>query len=458
MDAQTDGFTCATTDRGNPDPMGVYSGGVDLTSLNSCDPIVLNIYFWGINRPNGQNDFPNRADDVLCGVANLNILYNEFGIYFKYRGFEEIDSPTLPNDEDGYYVLEQVIDYFNMVTWATNEGFRKPDAFNVYLFGWAGFGGGIAPNLSGSTHCGVNSSGISKVTLVHEIAHNLTIKHTRSSTEHATRDINDPNFNADTAGDAVVDTAANNGFRDNSCACYPFVDLTTCSYIGDEEDNVGVLYDISPLDVNNAMGDAYPCRQIHLTTGQGIRAREALIADVQGNFGPTLTTIASLYEPYAGEYYVTGPEPNPYNPPLFQPGFNYRFLECSCNCPEPSPYEDVSFSYTNNSLLTISKDNTGFSSITHPNHSAIQIDLDLCEPYGQNTRRCYDNWNKAADSGTVTKFEDNVFNNNVTITQKDSLTINNPNFIDNLPQGLYVIDKNYNDGSTNQTVIQKDNN
>jgi hypothetical protein len=56
------------------------------------------------------------------------------------------------------------------------------------------------------------------------------------------------------------------------------------------------------------------------------------------------------------------------------------------------------------------------------------------------------------------KFNDGVFNANVTITQKDSLGINNPNLINELPDGLYKIKKNYDGGASQETVIIKGNN
>ena len=58
----------------------------------------------------------------------------------------------------------------------------------------------------------------------------------------------------------------------------------------------------------------------------------------------------------------------------------------------------------------------------------------------------------------MTQFNDGVFNTNVTIQAHDSTQINNPSLIDNLDAGLYVIDKTYDDGTTNQSVILKENN
>lgn len=184
--------------------------------------------------------------------------------------------------------------------------------------------------------------------------------------------------------------------------------------------------------------------------GQGIRARETI---EDGYFDAALTDMASLYEPYAGGYYGAGnTEPSP---PLFQPGFDYTFLKCSCDCPEPSAYYDTSFSYTNTVVLSISKYETDFNAITHPNHSAISIGIPLCGAV--QVRRCYDNDNIIPKNGSVIRFNDGVFNGNVTITPKDSIGINNPILINELEPGLYNIKKEYYDGTVEENVIYKEN-
>ncbi|MFT4697883.1 MAG: pantothenate kinase [Flavobacteriaceae bacterium] len=71
-------------------------------------------------------------------------------------------------------------------------------------------------------------------------------------------------------------------------------------------------------------------------------------------------------------------------------------------------------------------------------------------------RKCYDNFNLAATGGTVLKFNDNVLNNNVTIIPQDSTSINSQNLINDLPSGLYKIEKTYNDGAVEETVIIKE--
>lgn len=465
MNAQQDNLDCATLEPTAPDPQGVYSYSTDSQYFDTeCEPIILNIYFWGIMHPDGVDYYPEQANDALTGIANLNILFNQFNIFFKYKGFKKVLSPALPDDPNGHFVLESTTDFYDLISWADTNGYKRADSFNVYVYGWAKGFGGISPGYNVTT-CGVSASGLPDRLLTHEISHNLNLMHTRSSRgingERVTRNPNDPNYNADTHGDRVVDTAANPGYRDAN-GDYPYINLNDCTY---DNDGTQVDYDLDPYvpthqDVINIMSNAYICMDQYspLTIGQGIRAREALINDVNGHFAPTLNTIESLYEPYAGEYFYSSSQGSPVlYKPLFQPGFDYRFVECSCDCPEPSDYHDISFSYTSNSLLTISKYESDYSIITHPNHSAIYIDLDICDSYGQNTRRCYDNYNRRPNGGSVTLFNDGVINANVTVMPKDSLGINSPTLVEDLNPGLYKVEMNYDDGATQQTVIFKQN-
>lgn len=447
VNAQQNNSECATLDPTTPDPPGVYSYSTSPSTLINCVPKVFNIKFWGIMHPDGNDYNPTRAHDVLEGIANLNILYNQFGIYFKYRGYEEIESPALPNDSNGYYVLENTLQYGEMLNWAATNGYKDENAFNVYAFGWATGFGGIASYQS--LTCGVASHELTSPILTHEIGHNLNLRHTNSISEHATRDPNDPCFNATTAGDLVVDTNANRGFDATN------TDPNTCTYIGDEEDSCtfgSTEYYITHEDIINTMGKRVGlCGGNHyFSMGQGIRMREAIAA---GHYNAALTDLASLYEPYSGGYYQGGPSMPTL--PLFQPGFNYKFYECSCDCPLPSDYNDISFSYTNHVVLSIDKYETNYNLITHPNHTAIYIDIPMCE--ATRVRRCYDNDNINPKSGSVIRFNDGVINGNVTITPKDSIGINNPVLIDELNPGLYNIKKDYYDGSTEENVIFKEN-
>ncbi len=460
MNAQLNNEICATANPTVSDPAGVYSKSNDANYLNSLigEPIVFNIFFWGIKHPDGNDYNPNRANDVLTAVANLNIVYNQFNIFFKYKGYEEIQSPALPNDPNGYYVMEGPGQFGALTAWATANGHKKADSFNVYAYGWGEGFGGISPGYSVTT-LGISSGNLIRSAMTHEIAHNFNLKHTRSyvgvNGEQVTRDPNNGHYNADTKGDEVIDTQANIGFRGDGS--YPFI-TSNCEYLNDgsQVDYYGFAYYAGEVDVKNVVSDAYICGDATplVSIGQGIRIREAIIADVNGQFAPRKTTISSLYEPYAGEYYTpNGTNVNP--KALFQPGFDYRFYECDCSCNVPSDYSDTSFTLTQNIIKSVSKFETNYSTIFHPNHTAIGIKFVAQTPAWQIPRRCYDNTQRPGIAGSVMKFNDGIFNSNVTVTPKDSTSINDPNLILDLEPGLYKIQTQYEEGNTEDNVIYK---
>lgn len=515
---------CATPDSTEDDLPGIHSYSKSAELLNSMEPVVINIFYWQINDPNGTaGSQALNEQKVLESIQYINLFYNPIGVYFKYLGWDSFNSPEVPvwkqynydcpggcknypfneinpcnsppqQDPYGYSKLSRC-ERSDMFNYAANNGYFNPNALNVYVpsRGNEDFGGasdGIIANKVTSHRGGLTGN-----TFVHEIGHALGLRHTFSGwnssdphgCEHVTRDPNDlqdpndpyvPYFNADTRADRVVDTPAMPSFDNEYCVinqlpgsqCAPggsyrhfYID-ENCNYIGttpphDRRDCQGTLYQIEPDDVRNMMAYSPSHCTEGFTIGQGIRIKEFL--ETHATLQPIKGTIASLYEPYKGEYYYAGPLPSPPNPPLFQPGFNYEFVACSGDYPQPSVYEDTSFTIGIGSLF-VSNDIAPeyYKNLIHPNHRAIKILFNppLPESYGQNTRKCYNNWNKAPIGGKLIKFNDNVFNANVTITTQDSVSINNPNFINNLNPGLYKIEKNYDDGAVKEDVIYKNNN
>lgn len=511
---------CATEENTDPDPPGVYSYSTDPIFLETVDPAVINVYFWKINDKDGNGHVNELTEQrALEGIQHLNINFNPAGIFFKYRGMGSFNSPpdviykqfnyecnscenfpfdpvdpcnnsveTL--DPDGYQLLSRC-QRSQMWNYAASVNAYKADAMNVYVpAGTTDFGG--AASSLGSNKIVIHP-GLVSGTFLHEIGHALNLSHTfpgwnGNSCEQVSRDPNDlcdpndtsvPCFNANIRGDKVVDTAAMPEFAREYCLlpggpplgeCAPggqfrFHYYENCEYTGTIFPNTRTdckltPYQISPADARNYMGYNDTGCSDTFTVGQGIRMKEALanLPILQ----PIKTTIQSLYEPYTGSYPAYYPHPLPWEDPLFQPGFDYTFVECDCNCTAvgPLPYEDISFTYTNNSPLHIGKEETDFSIITHPNHTAIRIDFpfELPDDYRQSTRRCYDNyWSPPVIGGSIIKFNDGVFNANVTITTQDSTAINNPTLIDDLDPGLYNIQKTIIDGSTQEQVILKEN-
>ncbi|MGJ8665596.1 MAG: hypothetical protein ACSHW7_04465 [Patiriisocius sp.] len=476
-------------------------------------PVVFNVAFWQVNDSSGYYPDPISENHVLTVIANMNIAFNDIGIYFKYRGLNELNSPanvvnrqwidsdgdgdsectTLPsNDPDGFMILSRCqLGAFG--TYVDNNNLKVENSFNVYIpAGTSGFGGS-----SGGSRLTFNRSGVTGSGMIHEFAHSFGLHHTHGAgqdniswrhptdptrCEHVTRDQNitptvDPvnYFNAYDKGDFEYDTASApnyiveychfNGLPDNDCSgtsnlTYYYVDENDCNYTGGviNTDCAGREYDIFDSDVRNYMSysrnsckDSFTPNQI--AKMQGRVTSSAFLANLQAD-------ISSLYEPYKGEYYFAGPDVT--QSPLFQPGFDYRFVRCGDNYPQPTEYNDLSFNYSINSVVASYSINditsTPYEYLIHPNRSAIVIDqLNTSLGY-TNVQRCYDNNNKAPLGGSITKFNDNTFNNNVTITQKDSIGINQETLVDELPSGLYKIEKQYDGGSIEQTIILKGNN
>ena len=403
----------------------------------------------------------------------MNINFNEHNIFFKYKG---IDIATSPDPDIIWSNLStSVISTYNLLV---ANGYRNLDAVDIYVPRESSFGGS---EFSHSIF--LNTFALDDLTLHHEMGHALDLDHTfkkwidhnndgsvntsYTECEHVTRDVSDTNYNADTNGDEITDTAAAPDFAREWCSlnpsssCSNFYEwYSSCEYTGSDNDVrtdcIGTVYYLQPVDNANYMNNTpLSCSDVAtFSEGQAVRMKQYILAshnpDVRGS-------VASLFEPYRGEYYLAGPSLE--NPPLFQPGFDYKFV--SCGSPNeiyntPVPYENTSFTSDEGKvILDISKNisSLDFSSITHPNHTAIII-----EQLDDGARRCYNNYNRAPVGGTVIKFRDGVFNTNVDISPQDSTAINNAQLVNDLPQGLYKIEKNYNDGTVDQTVIIKNNN
>jgi len=200
------------------------------------------------------------------------------------------------------------------------------------------------------------------------------------------------------------------------------------------------------------------------TLGQAVRMHETI--ETSSVLQRTLAKLPDgtpdfsvLYEPYAGEYYLAGAT-LPEHRPLFQPGFDYYFVDCTGNYPRPSDYNDIQFSFDIRSVTYIDKFSLDTNNITHPNHTAMFIrqlnDVDLNN--GGQPRKCYDNFNRTPSNGEVIEFEDGIINENIIIHPKNQTEINDENLIQNLDNGLYIIKKNYDDGTQEQRTVHKSGN
>ncbi len=160
--SQTEEFECANLDSTtNYLPQGIFSNSTDPDFLYSMEPIVLNVFFWQVNDQNGNFGSSGTQDDVteeevLSAVATLNIFYNKYNIFFKYRGLGQFNSPetvyveelsgypqvctqVINNegnpivDETGFTELENICNMQQLLTYANNEGYRPIKYINIYV-------------------------------------------------------------------------------------------------------------------------------------------------------------------------------------------------------------------------------------------------------------------------------------------------------------------------------------
>ncbi len=225
-----------------------------------------------------------------------------------------------PVDPDGWSILSRC-QYQDMLHHAFLYDFRKTDTFNVYVpAGTHDFGG--VSWLNNPYGLIMPISNLANNILPHEIGHAFNLEHTwagfdGTNCERVTRDITNMNFNADVAGDYVVDTAAVprfdieycwvNGLPYSDCAGrtgneYYYLNTTTCQYVGSNGGCGGDDYIIFESDVRNFMGYTRCDSPRTFSIGQGVRIHETIEYDISNRFSNTQTTIAALYEPYIGSY------------------------------------------------------------------------------------------------------------------------------------------------------------
>ena len=429
------------------------------TSFENEEHYILKVHFWDINLSDDSN--PELTEtQMLNAVAELNRNYNPFNIFFKYDGVTELVN-------DSFYVIdttEPLEEHIAFRDWQRDNNQYHQGDVNIYVVGSILPQNWIAYRLIGNENFITIVCELDYVdddlynTLTHEVGHFFNLKHTfhldppdplgNVFKENVTRDVMDTCFNANNLGDRIVDTNATpQGMN---------VNFPICEYVPNgETDDCDVPYNAYGLqpEVNNFM--SYGRCTEEFSSGQIAYMRwyiHQLVYNEPNIHAIEIHPDEILYEPYKGEYYLSGPMTEDHIP-LFQYGFSYKFVDTSQAdvWNQPSPYEVTNF-WTGQGIGSYG---TSYNQpIVHPNHSAFYI-----EQLGDFTyRKCYNNYNRTPSDGTVIKFMDGYPNGNYTITPQDSTSINNPALINNLEPGLYNIQKNFPDGTSQQTMILKESN
>lgn len=146
----------------------VYEG----TTPIQKDQYVFKVYFHVIRNSRGEQFFTNdigaRLDTVseetiLDAVALLNKTYNQFDIFFKFKGFGYIDNSTLRDLSNTGFANE------------LNATLNKQiDAFNIYITNTVNIG---TTDEKGKTQSGENYSAIARECLLTAALPNLMAQH-----------------------------------------------------------------------------------------------------------------------------------------------------------------------------------------------------------------------------------------------------------------------------------------
>lgn len=87
-----------------------FTHSVDQNYLDNLDPVVFNVFIWDIREDLGGGQGPPLSENqALAAVAQLNIKFNPYKIFFKYHGFDIIYNSTL-------YDIQGRSDLYNAVT------------------------------------------------------------------------------------------------------------------------------------------------------------------------------------------------------------------------------------------------------------------------------------------------------------------------------------------------------
>jgi hypothetical protein len=352
------------------------------TVQDNGSPMVINVKFHGVHETNGTDSHNINEERFLKIIASINQNFNQFNIFFKYRGYDIINDSNKVND------------YFpNWVDFVTQQGNYDENAINIMINNGGGFGTGIGSNAITMTTLSSFPNSINGVSTFYDYETNILMgwklglftinTFSYQNADPVTTNIppcistpfiykaylmNDVNFhpenvarsginfNADTAGDMVADTqACFTGFTKNYCDDSGLIYQNFMQH-PDVIDLTSTMYNCTAVESHNFMQDGFLSgngQPNSFTPGQGARMRQFIISN-PNYYNSVLNLLANgdadvapLFEPYYSQTYPTneiisltdngdgtakvcrsvGVEHR------FQPGFDYTFSENTATDP-----------------------------------------------------------------------------------------------------------------------------
>ncbi|WP_158530844.1 M43 family zinc metalloprotease [Tenacibaculum sp. E3R01] len=386
---------------------------------------VFNVFFHVVNENNGNRAVPISENDLIEAVAILNKTFNQFKIFFKYKGHDQINSTWRSVLYiGGNRTFSQLVEYSKSI------GKYQNNSFNVYIVSTIRYSQYDSRKIAGlSNKPGINSviddEYLLTSTLPHEIGHNFSLEHTY-------RNWNNSNCNLVAQNDYIDDTLPSMAYENSE------IDSDCTTYIGDKDKNKCGI-DFTQVPATNFMSsNVLPCRSLEnasFTSGQGKRMMLTIQNKWNTIYKKVENSIESLYEPYQGSY-VQGIYQDPNNVTgkemKFQKGFDYQFVDCKKTT-------FVKKSYSKNDVPK-----------EHPYFTAIKI----LQVSSSEARKCNIPRPSVYQGGTVISFG-NIIDNNYEVKKLDSEEIQNPKLVETLPFGYSIINKELKNGDKYQKTIYK---
>ncbi len=427
-----------------------YSHNTVLSENYDADTkYVLNIYFTFINYDDetspgnlyGGNSYG--ENDAMEIIKILNVEFNQFNIFFKYKGFRVVNNTQMTNN----------LNNLNGI----------PNMYNFYLLNSVGIGSGWA--IMGNTLAKVTYSAYESVyrekAIIHEIGHLLNLAHTfqnsginnpnnppEGNCERVTRDLDSPYYNADIAGDRVHDTAACISLDSNNYANCVYIynpNITDCH--GTPFENV-VPGNFMSYEANSTCG-------FHFTPGQGVRMRSHLQNPSYSHVPYTYNTIESLYEPFEIDYIPSNEIVSVETSELGE-GFalvcrintmKHRFQKSFDYLVDPDEKSINPLNYSINELPEIAE-------IGNYKLTIFQVDHEITKPLNLYSRCVICN-DEPYVGGNIISTE---FMGSYNFTQQtlNQIQVSDPNLLQNLESEKYhIIKKETESGAIKQIVIYK---
>lgn len=274
VNAQTD-FSCGTLYENVSQPEYNRTASYDRNVKYTFN--ILFHYVYDDNGQNSTNQVYGEAE-VMQALYYLNKNFNQFNIFFKYKGLKVTNSSEITNNPG----------------WG--DAIAETGSINLLFVNYANGASGVT--AQGNTRLKLAFQTIGspnfEFALCHEMGHAFNLYHTFHTgtggypCEHVTRDTGDiTNYNADVAGDLVEDTPATNGSLSYTDCQY----ITSPSYV----DCQGTPYEnVIPSNFLSVESSGTTGCTPHFTLGQGLRMR-AYVATLPLMWSTVITPITSLY-------------------------------------------------------------------------------------------------------------------------------------------------------------------